>query len=77
MLFHVSYPYLIFMIICFLSDNGRFTSEVPNSHKNSDESNNPERSIKLQSSTIKSSTSRIQTSIGNISESLTVGKNLS
>lgn len=59
------------------TDNGRFTSEVPNSHKNNDESNNPERSIKLQSSTIKSSTSRIQTSIGNISESLTVGKNLS
>jgi len=65
------------MITWILSDNGRFTSEVANSHKTNDQSNNPERFIKLQSSTIKPSTSRVQTSIGNISESLTVWNNLS
>ncbi|XP_060857444.1 uncharacterized protein LOC132935025 [Metopolophium dirhodum] len=60
------------------TDNGRFTSEGQNTHKTNDQSNNPERSIKLQtSSTIKSSTSHVQTSIGNISESLTVVNNLS
>ncbi|KAL4134800.1 hypothetical protein QTP88_006512 [Uroleucon formosanum] len=60
------------------TDNGKFTSEILNSHNTNDQSKNPERSIKLQtSSAIKSSTSHVQTSTGNISESLTVVKNLS
>ncbi|XP_025198409.1 uncharacterized protein LOC112596817 [Melanaphis sacchari] len=59
------------------TDNGRFISEVKNSYKTNDQSNNPERSIKFQSSKIKSSTTHVQTPIGNISESFIVTKNLS
>ncbi|XP_027836796.1 uncharacterized protein LOC114119438 isoform X1 [Aphis gossypii] len=59
------------------TDNGRFITEVKNSYKTNDQIKNPQRSIQFQTSTIKSSTSRIQTPIGNISESIIVAKNLS
>uniref|UniRef100_A0A2S2PIZ5 Uncharacterized protein n=1 Tax=Schizaphis graminum TaxID=13262 RepID=A0A2S2PIZ5_SCHGA len=59
------------------TDNGRFISEVKNSYKTNDQSNNPEQSVQFQTSTIKSSTSHVQTPFGNISESLSVDKYVS
>jgi len=68
---------IISIIDWFLLDNGKFTSEVPNSYKTNDQSNNPKRSVQFQTSTIKTSTSHVQTTIGNISETFTVANNLS